>query len=258
MIYKNRKASNNIKKLSIVTNSEIAYEKLLYTLGDFLFISVLKINSKGILNELAVRRTVRKADLCFFIIDFRDEEYNKFIDKTIKISNDNHLTCVYLGINRQEIKNYNIIQELNKKINTLIFTDTESIIDTINCICDLNKEKDGTYVLEEFKEYINDKSVGYTSVGEGRGTKRWQKALIDAINDFPSKQHFSAGRNIMLTIDISKEDAQKDLLFENLNDLVELLRIVANKNARISFTTLTNPDMENMVGIRIFANGYNI
>lgn len=258
MIYKNRKASNNIKKLSIVTNSEIAYEKLLYTLSEFLYISVLKINSRGILNELGVRRAVKKADLCFFIIDFRDEDYKRFIDKSIKISNDNHLTCIYLGINRQEIKDYNIIKQINKKINTLIFTDTEGIIDTINCICDINKEKDGTYVLEEFKEYIKDKSVGYTSVGEGRGEKRWQKALVDAISDFPSREHFSTGKNIMLTIDISKEDAQKDLLFENLNDLVELLRIVANKNARISFTTLTNPEMDNIVGIRIFANGYNI
>lgn len=60
MIYKNRKASNNIKKISIVTNSDIAYNKLLYTLDEMLFISVLKINSKGILNELGVRRTVKK------------------------------------------------------------------------------------------------------------------------------------------------------------------------------------------------------
>ena len=59
MIYKNRKASNNIKKISIVTNSDIAYNKLLYTLDEMLFISVLKINSKGILNELGVRRTVK-------------------------------------------------------------------------------------------------------------------------------------------------------------------------------------------------------
>lgn len=258
MIYKNRKASNNIKKISIVTNSDIAYNKLLYTLDEMLFISVLKINSKGILNELGVRRTVKKADLCFFIIDFRDEDYTKFIDKSMKISNDNHLTCVYLGINRQEIKDYSVIKQIHKKINTLIFTDTESIIDTINCICDLNRNKEGTYVLDEFREYINDKSVGYTSVGEGKGKKRWQKALIDAINDFPSREHFSVGKNIMLTIDISKEDAQKDILFENLNDLVELLRIVANKHAKISFTTLTNNEMENMVGIRIFANGYNI
>ena len=47
MIYKNRKASNNIKKISIVTNSDIAYNKLLYTLDEMLFISVLKINSKA-------------------------------------------------------------------------------------------------------------------------------------------------------------------------------------------------------------------
>ncbi|MPQ44999.1 hypothetical protein [Clostridium tarantellae] len=247
------KMSYDADNVLIITNDECIYDNLKDNFEEYTFISVIRFSSKNFLNKITLNNLVKKTKVCFAIIDFENKNYNKFISQLNNIILKGTL-CIPIGVNCNHINNIQMLQEIQDQIYTLIVTTTDNIMDNINSICDLHKDKMAFYLsIGELKRCLKQKSVGYTSIGKGSGSKKWEKAAINAIKAFPSNSHFSEGKNIILTIEVKN---YKDQRLEDVNMLPEIIQIATNKNAKISYSVIENENIDDEVILRVFANGF--
>lgn len=251
-----------IDNLLIITNGEYAYKRFIEQTKYYTYISVLKVNSLGILNELMIVKQVSKAEACFVVIDCNENGYEKFVEKLSKSSRKTESLMAFITINCDVEKNIAKLRELQKLTDTIIVSETEEVINNINSICYLGPEKAEGHFINFAKECLKDRSIGYSSLGEGTGVKRWERAAINAINDFRSVNHFSTGKNIMLTIEHNIEEGElsdnNEELINNMGTMADIIRIASNKDVNVNFITVIDETLRNRVRVRIFANGYMI